>query len=114
MKKLVEYKLADGSQVWVEVDEPQPEGIARAARAGEAFEKATELFETTLGKLKPATTALVATLADLGPDEATVEFGVKFSTKAAIVFASADTEANFVFKLTWKRKPEVAKPTPTP
>jgi Trypsin-co-occurring domain 1 len=110
MKKLVEYKLADGNTVWVEIDEPQPAGIKAVSKTGEATEKAKELFEEALGKIKPATAALVAVMSDLGPDEATVEFGVKFSTKAGIVFASADTEANFVIKLTWKGKPQPAKP----
>jgi hypothetical protein len=43
-------------------------------------------------------------LAD-SPDEAAVEFGVKLSTNAGVVFASAAAETNFVFKLTWKSKP---------
>ena len=107
MKKTVEYELADGNSVWVEIDEPAASGVAPASRLGDAAEKAQATFEQTLSKIKPAASALVATLRELGdsPDEATVEFGVKFSTKAGVVFASADAEANFVFKLTWKRQP---------
>jgi hypothetical protein len=109
MKKFVEYELADGNKICVEVDEPQPAGARPVSKVGDAAEKAKELFEDALGKIKPATKALVATLQDLGPDEATVEFGVKLSTKAGIVIASADKEVNFVFKLTWKRQPELSK-----
>lgn len=68
-------------------------------------------FEEALQKVKPATMAIISTLRELGdsPDEASVEFGVKLSAKAGVIVASADTEANFVFKLTWKRKEQPAK-----
>jgi hypothetical protein len=109
MKKIIEYQLEDGSTVWVEVDEPEQKGTRPVSKAGDVAEKATVLFEEALDKIKPATKALVAILKDLGPDETTVEFGVKFSAKAGIMFASTDTEANFVFKLTWKSQSSSAK-----
>lgn len=77
MKKIVEYELADGNKVWVEVDEPQPVGVKPVSKVGDATEKAKELFEEALSKIKPATKAIVSTIQDLGPDETTVEFGVK-------------------------------------
>lgn len=110
MKKLVEYKLDDGSTVWIEVDEQHSDGMTRASRFGDAVDNAQYLFEDSLSKLKPITKALVSTMTDMGPDEATVEFGVKLSTTAGIVIASANSEVNFTFKLTWKRKPEPVKP----
>jgi hypothetical protein len=112
MKKIIEYKLADGASVLVEVDDPAPEEILPASSTGEVAEKAQELFEQALSRIKPAAAAIVATLRELGdsPDEATVEFGVKLVGKSGVIFASAEAEANFVFKLTWKRKPEPGQP----
>lgn len=110
MKKIVEYELADGNKVWVEVDEPQPAGAKPVSKVGDAVEKAKESFEDALAKMKPSIKAIAATIQDLGPDETTVEFGVKLSIKAGIpMITSADKEVNFVFKLTWKRQPETAK-----
>lgn len=106
MKRLVEYPLEDGSSVIVEVSEADVEGVARAGRAGEVIEKATQTFESALKKVKPAALAALSMMRELGdsPDEVGVEFGVKLGAKAGAVIASADTEANFVFKLVWKRK----------
>lgn len=109
MKKLVEYKLVDGNTVWIEVDEQGSKGMTRASRFGNAVNNAQYLFEDSLNKLKPITKALVSTMNDMGPDEATVEFGVKFSSTAGVVIASANSEVNFTFKLTWKRKPETVE-----
>jgi Trypsin-co-occurring domain 1 len=39
----------------------------------------------------------------MAPDEFTVEFGVKLSAKAAVVIASATTDANFKVTLKWKK-----------
>ncbi len=105
MKRLVEYPLADGNTVCIEIDEPQTEGLTRASRAGDVAEKVTQGFEDALGKVKPALGAISAFLKDLAdsPDEAAVEFGVKFGLKAGAFIASADTEAQFVFKLVWKK-----------
>jgi hypothetical protein len=104
MKQLIEYTLENGGSIIVEVDEP--EGLVRADRGSDVIEKATQKFEEALQKVKPATMAIISTLRELGdsPDEASVEFGVKLSAKAGVIVASADAEANFVFKLTWKRK----------
>lgn len=106
MKRLVEYPLEDGSSVIVEVSGPEIEGVTRAGRAGEVIERAAQTFEAALGKVKPAALAALSMLRDLGdsPDEVGVEFGVKLGAKAGAVIASADAEANFVFKLVWKRK----------
>lgn len=105
MKKLVEYQLSDGNSVCIEIEEPMPQGVAPVSRASDAIENAQELLDDTLARIKPFAKAIVATLSDLGPDETTVEFGVKFSKKASIVIASADAEANLQLKLTWKRPP---------
>ena len=104
MKKLVEYNLADGNTVWIEVDEPaEKQGTKRVSRGSDAIENAQYLLEDALSKIKPTANALVATIKDLGPDEATVEFGVKLSKTAGAFIVSANIEGTFVIKLTWKK-----------
>lgn len=105
MKKLIRYEIEDNSYVMLEVDEPPPD-ISLATSLSETFVQAQDKFEDLLAQLKPATSVVLKTLKDLAdsPDEATIEFGVKMATGSNIVIASGSVEANFVFKLTWKRK----------
>lgn len=109
MKEVVTFPLADGHLIRVEVDDLQSQGITIASPADEIINRAGQTFEEALQAIKPAASAVTAILRDLGdsPDEASVEFGVKLSAKAGAVFVSVDAEANFVFKLMWKRKDKV-------
>jgi hypothetical protein len=106
MKRLVEFPLQDGGSVLVEVEEPEEEegGIVRVAREGEVAVKAPQAFETALDKMKPITSAIISKLRDLAPDRIQVELGVKMSTEAGVVIASAAAEANFKVTLTWEHK----------
>ena len=76
MKRLVEFPLADGTSILVEVDEPEAEGIVRAARPGEVAERATQTFEAALEKIKPAAAAIISQLREVRdpPDQVGVEF----------------------------------------
>jgi Trypsin-co-occurring domain 1 len=104
-KRLIKYPLADGNDILIEVEYPGIEDVTRSHRTG-MIEEATEKFEDMLRQIKPVTAAIISTLREIGdsPDEASVEFGVKLNANSGIILASAGVEANFVFKLTWKRK----------
>ncbi len=102
MKQLVEYELEDGSSIIVEVDLPEA-GIERAGRGDEII-KAKEQFGEVLAQVKPVAQTIISTLGSLTADEIGVEFGIKLGARAGIIIASADTEANFTVKLTWKRE----------
>ncbi len=105
MKNLVRYQIDSDSYITVEIDEPSS-GTTFATGRGRRLEQAKEKFEEVLGQIKPVTSLIIKTLNDLAdsPDEATIEFGVKLSSNSGVVIASAGVEANFVFKLTWKRR----------
>ncbi len=102
MKHLVEYSLADGGSIVVEVDEPESEGTIRAAR-GDTIIKAKETLEDALNKVLPVTKSVVEKLRSIGnqPDEIEISFGVKLSTVAGAVIASATAEANFDVTMRW-------------
>ncbi len=106
MKRLIEFDSTDGNVIFIEVDEPESEGMVRASRPGEIAEKAMQTFEEALARIKPATNAIVTQLRDLAtaPDEIAVEFGIKLSVKAGAIIASTDAEANFKVALKWNRK----------
>jgi hypothetical protein len=106
MKRLVEFPLEGGNSILVEVDEPEAEGVVRAARPGEIAERALQTFETALQKIQPAAIVIIDHLRKLSdpPDQVNVEFGVKLSAGAGAVLASAGAEANYKVTLSWKRK----------
>jgi hypothetical protein len=102
MKHLVEYSLEDGGSIIIEVDEPESEGTIRAAR-GDTIVKAKETLEDALDKVLPVTRSVVEKLRSIGnrPDEIEISFGVKLSTTAGAVIASASAEANFDVTMRW-------------
>ncbi len=111
MKHLVEFPLEEGGSIIVEVDEPESEGTIRAAR-GDAIVKAKETLEQALNNVLPVTKSIVEKLRSIGnkPDEIEISFGVKLSTVAGAVIASASAEANFDVTMHWSAKNEAATP----
>ena len=98
VKRLIEFKLGDGSTIIVEVDEPQTGGTTRGSRRpGEIAEEAKETFEQALSKIRPATEKVITTLRGLPhkPDEIEMEFGFNMSAAAGVVIASASAAANY-------------------
>lgn len=108
MKRLVEFPLADGTAILVEVDAAADSGgkAVRGAAAAEVAERACDTLEAALAKMRPAAEAIIGRLRDLSqpPDTIAVEFGLKLSASAGAVIAAAATEANFKIDLTWKRR----------
>src|SRR5205085_2989244 len=96
MKHLVEFPLEEGGSIVVEIDEPETGGTVRAGRE-DKIEQARETFEGALNKVLPVTKTVVEKLRGMTsrPNEIEVTFGVKLSTVAGAVIASASAEANF-------------------
>jgi hypothetical protein len=113
MKHLVEFPLEDGGSIVVEVDEPESEGIVRAAREN-TIVKAKETLEEALNKILPVTRSVVEKLSSLAdrPEEIEIRFGVKLSTAAGAVIASASAEANFDVTVRWSAKEKSVAPQP--
>lgn len=112
MKQLVEFALAGGDVILVEVDapasaRPQMRGLANPQAI---VEKAKISFDQALDKLKPAASAIISKLRELAesPDEISVEFGIKLNAAAGAVIASAGVEANYTVRLLWKQRRSAA------
>jgi hypothetical protein len=107
MKRLVEFALADGGTITAEVEGPDlGRTPTRGGLPSQAIDKAGQTFEAAMEKIKPAASAIIEQLRHLSdpPSEAEVEFGLKLSTEAGALIASASTEANFKVTLTWKHQ----------
>ncbi len=105
-KNLVEYQLADGSPVYIEVEAPAGDRVERVSRSGESLpEKAQAGFNEAIARLRPAADAILQAFQGLNtPTEIGLEFGVKFSAKAGAIIASVDSEAVFKVSLKWSNK----------
>lgn len=102
-KKLIQFPLEDGSQMWVEVEEPDTKGLRNSSIAGETGTKTSQTFETALDAILPSLERVRGVLKDLNnPEQIEIEFGIKLSGEVGAFLASASTEANFAVKLTWK------------
>ena len=111
MKHLIEYPLAEGGSIVVEVDEPESAGTIRAARE-DTIAKAKQTFEEALNGISPVTKSLVEKLRSIGnqPDEIEVTFGVSLNTAVGAVIASASAEGNFSVTMHWSAKTEETTP----
>ena len=105
MKRLAQFPLQDGGFILVEVEGQEQSGpTMRGLAPADVTEKATETFESALGKVRPAVEAMITSLRGLSqsPDSVGVEFGLKLNASAGAVIASGAVEANFRVTLTWK------------
>lgn len=101
-RHLVEYELEGGKTIFVEVATLESE-YQRISNNG-GTEKAIKRFEQAIEDIAPATEAVLTMIKSLGIAEGQLEVGLKFTAKAGVVLASADSEATF--KITMKWKPE--------
>ena len=111
MKRLVEFPLEDGTTMLVEIDELEQGGLVKASFS-EKIAKAQMTLEKSLEKVQPAAQFVIAQLRKLhdAPDEVQVSFGLKLSSDAGAVLASAGAEANYTVTLKWVKENEQAKP----
>jgi hypothetical protein len=103
MKKLIEFEL-DGQPVYVEAEVSEAEGVRLVSQGGnDEPEKAAARFTEAVARIKPAAEVVLNAFREMNtPDEIGLEFGLNFSAKAGVVFASADSSATFKVSLKWK------------
>jgi len=105
MKRLIEFPLEGGGSILVEVDGIEPAIRVRGSTPMQIAEKATQTFESSLERIKPAAAAIISNLRKMAdqPEQVSVEFGIKLSAEAGVVLATTGVEANFKVTLLWKR-----------
>ena len=105
-KNLVQFKLADGSPVIVEVEEPRIGKETRVSLTTEGVEQAQMGFMEALAQLRPAADAVLDTFRAMNnPSEINLEFGVKLSGKLGAIFTAVQGEATFKVSVKWKNQP---------
>jgi hypothetical protein len=102
---LIEFKLSDGTPVYVETSDASSGGVGpqRISRGESETQQADSRFEDAVARIRPAAQVLLDSLKDLNtPEQINLEFGITFNAKAGVIFASLDSEAVFKVALTWK------------
>ncbi|WP_043345790.1 CU044_2847 family protein [Belnapia moabensis] len=99
--RLIEFPVAGGGKLLVEVDDPQV-GTRPVARS--AAEKVQESFESAVAQVRPGVEALMGELRNLSakPEQVSLEFGIKFTAGADALIAKTSLEGNVKVTLTWK------------
>jgi hypothetical protein len=99
-----EFSGPDGSAFGIEVDEPTLDRGFRPVGREAPEEKIS--YHEAIDRVRPAADYLLRAVKSLDakPDSVEVTFGIKISTKAGAVIASAAAEGNFTVKLNWKRE----------
>jgi hypothetical protein len=105
LSELVEFELADGTRVLIEVDEVSTGPVTRGGRREDAIVKAGATFEQALHRIGPMTAAAFDQLRQLAdaPDEIDIEFGIKLHAEMGAIISKAGGEANFQIALRWRR-----------
>lgn len=101
--EVVEFEGPDGKAIAIEVNEPKLKaGVRPISRAND---KDIISYQEAIDRVKPAAEYLLQTIGNLeaAPKSVEVSFGIKLSTKAGAIIASASAEGNFSVKLVWSR-----------
>jgi Trypsin-co-occurring domain 1 len=108
VKRLVEFRLDQGSSVLVEVDDPPAGPVMRGLGTNRSalVEQADKTFEDATAAVVPAARSLIGRLRSIkdAPDEVGIEFGLQLSAQTGAFIASVAADANFKVSMTWRRQ----------
>jgi hypothetical protein len=111
MGYLMEVPVEAGGRLVVEVSEDDlPGSLELAARGpGEVVARAGQSLEGALDSLRPVVRTVREKLAEMSPDETTVEFGLLIGGETGIVVAKGTAEVHFTVTMSWKGAPAQAR-----
>jgi Trypsin-co-occurring domain 1 len=109
MKKLLQFSTADGTEFFVEVNEPASGDPVRGSTTNDTrgvIQDAKESFDKALKPLRDISDSIINSIKEISnsPNEFTVELGLKFTARAGIILTSLDSEANLKIVLKWQKK----------
>lgn len=109
MKNLLQFTANDGSDFFIEVNEPVLETVTTRGGNSEnatrgVIQNAKESFDKAIQPLKEISNSIIDCIKEIShsPKEIQVELGLKFSAKAGIILTSLDSEANLKITLKWQ------------
>ena len=105
MKQYIAYKTEADQDVLIEVEPTSENEIELVSNStSPVIERMEKTLDQAMGHLKPAVETALETFRNINETSSVeIEFGVKFSVKAGVVLASADSDASFKVKLKWDK-----------
>lgn len=103
--RTVEFPVAAGGTVLVQVPDEQPTGPVMRGRAAEStIDRADQTFEMALSTVRTVAQGLIVQLKDLAvqPQQVNVEFGIELTGKTGAVLVAASACAQLKVSLTWR------------
>ncbi|HEY2582388.1 MAG TPA: CU044_2847 family protein [Mucilaginibacter sp.] len=109
--QLVQYTLADGSDLFVEINEGVANMQTRGGDERGIIQNTKDSFDKALQPLKEISGSIVNCIGNIAnsPQEIEVEMSLKFSAKAGIILTSLDSEAHLRVSLKWTKKDKVSQ-----
>jgi len=101
---LIEVPSSDSKAVIVESESGDVSGEMGAFSPGEIVAKANITLEAAIQQAGDIAALLAKSLKPVLANTVEAEFGLKFSAKAGIYIASADSECTFKIKLVWNKE----------
>lgn len=105
MATIVQVPTADDTVVYFEVDEVAITGPERVSRGGHVLTELDVRLDQALAMVRPAARSIVDALAELDPEELTVEFGLKLDASLGAVIAKTGLSGHFTVTLKIGRPP---------
>lgn len=109
--RVLEFPVDDGESadvVLVEVAGPGTgpgEELAPASSGAGAVGRAARSVAAALDAVTPTAHAVARWAREAGPDEVTVEFGLRLGATTSAVITSGTSEVNFAVTMTWRTAP---------
>ena len=103
--QFIELQLKDNKSVLVEISEKNTDKVSQIGRGSKVLDKVEQSLTDVLSVLNPICDSIHGELvkSDNQPDEAVIEFGLKFSLSGKVVIAEVNSEASLKISLTWKK-----------
>jgi hypothetical protein len=108
MSDLVEFTVGhDGAAIFEVPSGGAARGTAPASRRGDALiVESGRSLEQVVGTIRPVIGVMLDAVKDMGPQEVTVECGVKLSVSAGAIVASGSADSHFILTCKWNRNAE--------
>lgn len=105
MAELVEFGLASGRSVYIEVREAPSDAMDRLGRTERTLQAVRSSFEEALGDVRDAAESALKQFQNMAsqPSEVEITFGVKFDARVGAVIAETGVEGNFQITARWKQ-----------
>lgn len=102
MTELIAVPLDCGGSIVMEMDHSIG-GVVKARQPGKIISEATQSLEVALESVGPAAKSVLTKLREAGPNEITVEFGLRFTAEVGAVITKTSGECNMTVQLRWAR-----------